>query len=444
MLRQRPEAEKFFKITGMIFLLVISITGKVFSQQAIPSGTARFEALGFNPYIMDAAIDLDRNPAWGNKYNNYTFGDLGRYTQESYTASNGSGTYLIDSNYNLRNQYLGVNFRLGDEWSVGVILNKPEGEIYNSDMRVYYSYLGNGAPIVPFKALAAYNTSRTVTLGFAPYFAFWNYSINANDTKYNLNIDRSTSTVGGTFGILDKMNSGWTEATVGIKFNNYSYDSTFNGKTTSFENDGGLEFNAGYRGWYRIKDSKVNIVPFMNFSLFNWQPTIIENVYNVSQESNSWKINLGVGVNIPITEDGMFAGGVSGGYNTNSFSYSDSAVNSAENKIEGITFPQFNIGMEWNLTDWLQGRFGYSRSVIRNKYKYTNSQNSTYFNVEVNQNQPSNPDQTITAGLGMQFGGFSLDGLIGERYIQSGPNVLSGSNNDLYGVVSISYNFKKY
>jgi hypothetical protein len=44
----------------------------------------------------------------------------------------------------------------------------------------------------------------------------------------------------------------------------------------------------------------------------------------------------------------------------------------------------------------------------------------------------------------MQFGSFSLDGLIGERYIQKGPNVLSGRENDLYGVVSISYNFKNY
>lgn len=436
--------KKKFLVIGFAVMIIAVITGRIFSQQAIPSGTARYEALGYNPYIMDAAIDLDRNPAWGNKYNNYSFGDIGRYSPDTYILTDGtSGLYVADSNYRLRDQYLGVNFRLGEEWSLGVILNKAEGEIYNSDMRVYYTVLGNETPVAPFKAIVAYNTSTNVTLGFAPYIAYWNYDNTETSQLISSSINRSTSAIGGTFGILDRMNSGWTEGTIGLKFNNYSFDSTLNGKTTTYENDGGLEFNAGYRGWYRIKESKVNIVPYVNFGIFDWQATQTPNTINLASESNWWKLNAGVGINLPITEDGMFAGGISGGYQSNSLTVSDTSY-SGEMKYELVTFPQFNMGLEWNLADWLQGRFGYSRAIIRSTYKSTATLSSKYYDYESNRTLSSNPDQTLTAGLGMQFGGFSLDGLIGERFIQQGPNVLSGDSNDLYGVVSISYNFKRY
>lgn len=55
----------------------------------------------------------------------------------------------------------------------------------------------------------------------------------------------------------------------------------------------------------------------------------------------------------------------------------------------------------------------------------------------------SDPIQTINLGLGMQFGRFSLDGTIGEKLLKNSPYVISGQTNDLYGVISASYNFKK-
>ncbi len=55
----------------------------------------------------------------------------------------------------------------------------------------------------------------------------------------------------------------------------------------------------------------------------------------------------------------------------------------------------------------------------------------------------SNPDQTITTGLGLQFGRFSFDGTIGEKFYQRAPWVLSGKATDLFGVLSVSYNFNK-
>ncbi len=430
--------KKIFHIFGLVIIFSICLTSFTFSQDAIPSGTARYEALGFNPFIMDAAIDLNRNPAWGNKYNNYAFGDMGRYS--------GSNAYdTKDSTYQLRDQYLAANFRVGKQWSLGVILNKEEGQIFFGDIRRYYQSIGNDKPIVPFKALIAYNSSANINLGLAPYVAYWS----SETTAPNTSIERSTNIWGGTFGILAKSSaSSWTEGTVGVRFNTYKADATIDSaESLNLENDGGLELNAFYRGWYKLKNSNVTLVPYVTFDIMNWTPTGNPLTTNtaVSRESDYWNLIGGLGINIPVTDQGMFAGGVSGGYISHSYSldssYSDGYSNTIlKRKEEGIVFPRFNLGIEWNLTDWLQGRFGYSRSITRDKLILTDTSALEY---EYKESVTSPNDQTITLGLGMQFGSFSLDGLIGERFIQIGPNVLSGKENDLYGVVSMSYNFKK-
>lgn len=444
---------KLIKLLSIAVLFIIFATSNSFSQNAIPSGTARYEALGYNPFIMDAAIDLNRNPAWGNTYNNYAFGDVGRYTSDDYDPKGGyNGNQDKDYAYRLRDQYLGVNFKTGKQWSVGMILNKEEGQIFFGTMRPYYEFIGNDKPLVPFKALIALQSSKNVSLGLAPYIAYWS----SDFTSPSITENRSTNIWGGTFGILANSSaSSWTEGTLGVRLNNYSVEAdTAGGGSYTQENDGGLELNAYYRGWYKVKNTNVTVVPYVSFGIMNWEPTITPTpVQRAGEKNDFWNIMGGVGINLPITDNGMLAAGVSGGYISNSLNVSDTVGGTSlgqgeviiyKDKLEDIIFPQFNIGLEWNLTDWMQGRFGYARSMSNRKRELstTDTANVTT-SVEATEKFASNPDQTITVGLGMQFGSFSLDGLIGERFIQIGPNILSGKENDLYGVVSLSYNFKK-
>lgn len=445
--------KKLIHLFQLVIVFFLSFSSFTFSQDAIPSGTARYEALGYNPFIMDAAIDLNRNPAWGNKYNNYAFGDIGRYTSD-YDPKTGYSNEDKDGAYRLRDQYLGVNFRTGRDWSLGVILNKEEGQIFTGSIRTYYENLGNDKPLVPFKALIAYNSSKNVTLGLAPYIAYWSSDItstNPNNPSANVNDSRSTNTYGGTFGLLAKSSAAsWTEGTVGIKMNGYSYDSQVDTVINNYENDGGLQLNAFYRGWYKMKNSNVTIVPYVSFDIMDWTPTRSPNAFAITEKNDYWNLLGGVGINFPINDEGMLAGGVSGGYFSSSYTFYDTigtadgyGTQILKDKFENVIFPQFNIGLEWNLTDWMQGRFGYSRALSQGKDEITVTYDSLQSSAEFKETLASHPDQTITLGIGMQFGSFSLDGLIGERFIQIGPNVLSGKNNDLYGVLSMSYNFKK-
>jgi hypothetical protein len=96
----------------IILLLLVSSVG-LFAQ-SIPSGTGRYEALGYNPFIMDAATDINRNPAWAGIYYNYAFGDIGTAT----SSSEGGSDFVLD------NQYAGINFHIGKMLSLGAVLTK--------------------------------------------------------------------------------------------------------------------------------------------------------------------------------------------------------------------------------------------------------------------------------------------------------------------------------
>ena len=92
-----------------VMLLLFMAVGAY--AQSIPSGTGRYEALGNSPFILDAATDINSNPAWNNYYRNYAFGDIGRN---------------VINDFALSDQYAGVTFGIGKKLNLGMILNKRD------------------------------------------------------------------------------------------------------------------------------------------------------------------------------------------------------------------------------------------------------------------------------------------------------------------------------
>jgi len=432
---------KEIKLLSFILILVLGYSNFSFSQPgvttAIPSGTARFEALGSNPFIKDAAIDINRNPAWSGIYRHYAFGDVGRFS-----STNGDK----DSAYVLREQYAGVNFRLGNQWSGGLVVNKNEGEIFGGDIRAVYQGLGIEAPIVPIKLLLAVTTGK-LNVGFAPYFARWSAKFQEDTIEGKggiISLDNSSSIFGGTVGFLSSMKStSWIEGAVDVKSNKYESKRTDTTAVVTFENTGGLEMDVFFRGWLKSGSSSVHIVPYVNFSMFNWDPTRTPALVGAStDEYKKWSILAGIGLNMPIAGDGMLGAGISGGYGQDKLtSTSGSTGSTFEAKVSSFTLPLFNVGVEWNFTDWMQGRVGLNRGISDEKIELTSTGTSTS-SIEFSELFATDPNQTITLGLGFQLDRFSIDGLIGERFFQSGPAILSDKENDLFGTLSVSYNFR--
>lgn len=416
-----------------ILLLLVIMTFGAFAQ-SIPSGTARYEALGYNPFIMDAATDINRNPAWGGMYRNYGFGDLGRAT------GNGSDFYLDD-------QYVGVNFGLGKTINAGLILNKNKGMIFNSFwtgngmFSVDGRYNGSGIsnPIVPLEVLLGWSSqNKKLHIGLAPYYAGWS----KDSTIAGVLTERSSSTLGATLGVISIMKNGWLEGNVDFRMNSFKFADT----SVTYKNDGGMELGVVLRAFLMVnKPHKINFVPYGSFNMVSWKTNYVP----VDPTAHEYKWNsfaFGVGVNMPVLDDGLLAGGLSFSMN----SYEDAATaNDPETgstynyKATWMNLPQFNIGLEWGFADWFTGRAGYSRAVVNQKVTFTSTSGGTSTTSEIKEMLASNPDQTITLGAGFHFNRFSLEGTIGEKFFQRGPYILSGRSTDMFGVLSASYNFNK-
>jgi hypothetical protein len=101
--------------------------------------------------------------------------------------------------------------------------------------------------------------------------------------------------------------------------------------------------------------------------------------------------------------------------------------------------PRFHLSGETSIADWLTARFGYMRSV--SSVKNTNTIGTV--TKEATSTVPSDYDQTISLGAGFHFGRFSIDATVSEQWLKEGINFVSGRQNDLFGVVSASYNFNE-
>jgi len=514
----------FKKVAIALFLFLIS-TG-VYAQ-SIPSGTGRYEALGYNPFITDPALDLIRNPAWGNLYRNYVFGDIGKAD-------------LTDANlYKLKNQYAGINFSLSPKVFAGLILNKNEGRMFDSS--TFYlnepwgmGTLGMDMPIVPVKLFFGFTPNKgkfTIAGSFyyaqksqdstLPFSNVQNFDTSSpgpmilkqSKLSTNYNVEKKSSIFGFTLGSIANFKDGWFEGNVDLRFNNMKYTGSMDTTQTNIyyrrtlsdtsvvvqnrrlalnvENDGSMEFNGYLRGMFNVnKANQIKLVPYVSIGFFNWKPKYkpmdskndtlpiasfgSSTVYEY--EYKYFNLNGGVGINMPVFENGLLGFGVSLGYNSYKLTAtetqtdyslgSDTTKNEISNKVDykksNFILPKINLGLEWKFTDWMTARFGYSRAIINDKIDGTTTTSRTksrYSKVPANNyvisstvlSYPSNviddqnytdPIQTISLGLGFHFNRFSIDGLIGEKFFQKGVNLLSGQDDkEMFGVLSASYNF---
>jgi hypothetical protein len=409
------------KHLAVMLLLVMAVAA---FAQSIPSGTGRYEALGNSPFVLDAATDINNNPAWNNYYRNYAFGDIGRN---------------VINDFALSGQYAGVTFGVGKKLNLGMILNRRDDwwDSFNSVGEILAPQNnGVSAPIVPFKGLIGYSASKNFHLGLAPYFALWSADSTTTGGSVVGNYTRSSYALGGTLGFMYMIKKGWIEGDVKFGMNKYKSELTVDtvGTLNTVENEGGISLEAAFRAWiYPKNKSKIAIVPLVGFYTFSWNPKLTAGAVETKGYNYNWLgFSGGVGLNIPVTDDIQLAGGVVAGYNTQKI---DSG--SVTYKYTNLEAPRFHLSGETRIADWLTGRFGYMRSVNSVKQTFDVGSVSNEWTFK----SASNYDQTISLGAGFHFGRFSIDATVSEKWLKEGINFVSGRQNDLFGVVSASYNF---
>jgi hypothetical protein len=163
-------------------------------------------------------------------------------------------------------------------------------------------------------------------------------------------------------------------------------------------------------------------------------------------------LSVGAGMEYKITNF-YFAGGLSfrsSHFKTETTPPSPPVIGATTVTNSATELPVLNMGLEWNLLEWLTGRMGYYRTfqsvgtkTERPAGGSTTETDTWAGNSNVLLGSYSGPDNSlITLGLGLRFGSFSLDGTVSEEAIRRGLGLIGAQDNiNTFGYVTASYSF---
>jgi opacity protein-like surface antigen len=401
------------------FILVFSATS--FAQDGEKDhrygGYARLYSMGSNPYIVDPD-NIKLNPAYSSMYQNFLWGDIGS------SVANPSDGY---------GQFAAINYGFNKEFTVGLLLTRndfmPSYSIGALDSRNLVGQINGsvgGANIVPmdnnFELFGAYDLGSLV-LGLGLAYASTNNEYKPDAGAGDKN---SASQFGVNAGLLGSLSSNFKfDAAVSLVLPSATYEPGATGADKVEASNTDFMINA--RGFWRLSN-KVSLVP--NVAFYNSTGS-----YKAGAQSfdlPSWTgILIGVGLHYRVG-DLLIAGGPS-------FMYESETIASTETSPEEInswtTFPAWNLGAEWYLTDWLIGRLGYVAST----YSYTYQTQATISTVD--ERTFTNFDRgDVRLGVGFRFGGFTLDATVNDDALREGFNLIGGGTHT-FAYLSASYAF---
>jgi hypothetical protein len=462
-----------------IVLLSITIAGSSLFAQAKPGGIARQIAMGgsqagsnliLNPFIINDPAYMLLNPAYQAMYKDYAWINIGGGTPYGTSVTFGTPASLLDEGYG--HQFSGINFALNDQWTVGAVLSyDPSAAGAVSAMIAGGSFggftlpsivRGRGAQSIPgianvWEALVSYDGGS-----FDAGFGFM-YGSSTAETKTtppapapSTEAEASSRMFGFRGGINFDLGSGSAfDASVAVRLDNATDNVKSSTGTAGEYSASGTELVFGARGKFRVSN-KVNFVPYGSFMMVSAEPK--EDTAPTGATGTTHTIDLSANV-ILIGLGGEFrtssiylAGGIGWQYVTSEIKtkLAGSGADTTAN-VSYMGLPTINIGGEWWFTDWLAGRAGYYRSMGRVKTEVktavsgtsetTNSAPNSF--ILVGGLNPGNTDQIVTLGIGLKFGGFSLDATVSEQALRRGLGLIGSSDNiNTFGYLTGSYNFE--
>lgn len=402
--------KKFVVLSLISFTFIFS--SSVFGQDEVKDnrygGYARLYSMGDNPYIVDPD-NIKFNSAYSSIYSNFFWGDIGGQSQN---PEDGFG------------QFVGFNFQVSKEFTLGALLTRNDflsiSSIASLDPNSVVALVNSNpaADVVPlnnnFTLLGSYGLGNfTVGLGVS-------YASTTNDFKPATgNGDKNSAS---QFGI--------NVSTIGKISSSFSFDAAFSllmPSATYTPGTGDKEeasatnimFNA--RGFFKL-GGKFSLVPTVMF----YRST---GTYKVGSNSIDLPSLTGFGAGAGLVYQSgslLISGGPTFMYESQTIS-SVSGV-SPELSNSRLVFPAWNLGAEWQFTEWLVGRAGYVAST----FSLTNQSIASPTTVDEN-TRTGFGNGDVRLGVGFRFGGFTLDATVNDDVLRQGFNLIGG------GVRSFAY-----
>jgi hypothetical protein len=436
---------------------------------AIPGGNGRMLALGGSPsnYYMEDYTNIFFNPAYLKKYSDLALVELG----------NGIST---SSPFSASNQQYGATLAVG-EVTFGLVTGRREGPMFaensygctsgGSFTAIDYmksaldTYLQNlsiqstSEPLTPIQLLSAFPLG-TATVGVALYRSVWSRD---DDGSGSVSSGRTCSASLGQFGIkagvlypVDSLVV--VDVSGGVQMNtasaDYSNSNALAPLSTSSFSVTGFELSALGRVWYHWKPS-LTIIPMVRAVLFSYEPEVKSSpqanyLFPLPNSYSKMELELGVGIQSQ-WEHGIAVLGLSAQYirlANDATSNISSVPQVTRYTRTWLDLPKINAGFEFFITSWLVGRAGYTKRISSQTTRVEAPAPGAPTESTISQEPGFLPsfglsasEQTVSLGLGILIERFAINGYLAEQSLMEGPYVLSGVQQSLFGIVSLSYHF---
>ena len=407
-------------------LITLLFSVSVYAQYEQTGGFARLRGIGNNPYVVDPYF-MTVNPAWGGHYQNFIFGDLG--SQTSAWGSGGVG------------QFVATNFHLGRGFSLGAMLTRNDFNGFSIGSLDPFSAAGPGAGvissvnfIIPDAVIPMNNNLELMG------------SIKSGNSAFGLGIAYASTnnefapdTGAGAIGSASQL--GFNAGVVAELSGSFMIDlgASLMLPSATFEPPAGNNTEASQtiilvnaRAFWQYS-SRLAFVPSVAFMTASGTVDNGTTATTTTTDLISFTfIAAGFGFNYQVG-DFLLAGGP--GFASVSATQS-STETSPELTISAFVFPVWNLGVEWDLADWLVGRFGYvaaNASVTEEEQASVNTVNEYIYTVYF--------PLGATVGVGFMLGNFTLDATVNEDVLRQGLNNLGGNGPgaNTFAYLSLSY-----
>jgi len=452
--------KKVFSIT----LLVLLLGGLISAQEnssatAIAGGDARGASLGGNPnnpFLMDYN-DVFTNPAYSLKYTDLLYVEAGN-------------TFAP---YRAKNQSIGWTMGMNDV-AFGISIGHREGPMFAENSYGLGNVLFADADYMSFPTT---EPQAPIQLYFGMKMGGMALGLSLYRSGFSqLNDGAGTDPLGSVIGAKKKsdFSDGQTGLKLGVlmgentnlmidgsvlfRINSVSYDFTDADTGAALKalsiSATGIEIGVQGRAFYKMSD-KLTLVPLVRFYTFGYEPeytsTPAANPANTKPNKyGRTEIEVGVGANTKISSST-----VSVGVSFQSIVLTNDATNlvgsvlNTTKQSQSMTdLPKVNIGAEIPFNSWLTGRIGYFRRFTTTTVTVEAPSPVAKTEVSMSSQTAYNPnlgrtaaEQELSFGLGLNFGGLSLNGYLADQFLADGPFIISGKARDLFGVLSLSFKF---
>ncbi|MBT3231290.1 MAG: hypothetical protein HN356_00600 [Calditrichaeota bacterium] len=368
----------------LISLLIMAFAGSI----AFASDT-RITTMGGVESILHDNSNIWVLPQTITKYSNLLTGEI----------DSRSGLYSVGGNYAIGSGVLGLYLNNTDLESFFAPEVDDSIDTYDQKIDLFYGWDMNG----------------TVLGGHLSYYG--------NSHEMDANNDKSIQSVTG-FGIdLGATFAENLELAFNYKMVTWTYENANADMIT--EPKGNSEFGLGGRYWIEMSSS-YTIVPYAGFTKFG------EGIKRANHDEwtvSGLAINLGIGNNMNIDDNILAVTDIGFAYEKATFKH-DRDERSDEENASGVKYPYFKLGLEAELTSWMDFRMGVSKSWIREFDEDNNGKDTEMWGYA---------DTDLFLGTAFHFGNLDIDAQIDPKFLTRGPNFISGQSGNLASRISLKY-----